>query len=200
MSKDLPTTVCKDAIKKWQEKSNEDPTTAKKVDLMCTLPPIRKMEPALNTLLACEHLALSTNAIDRIGSLGGLRNLKILSLGRNLLKRFEKLEEVASSLEQLWVSYNDIEKVDGIQMCKKLKVLYMSNNKLKGFDELTKLRELPLLEELLLVGNPCYEGLGVPQRRIEVLRRLPKLKKLDGAMVGEDEREQAASMGDNFES
>lgn len=33
------------------------------------------------------RLALSTNNIDRIGSLAGLSNLKILSLGRNLIKK-----------------------------------------------------------------------------------------------------------------
>lgn len=52
------------------------------------------------------HLALSTNAIDRIAGLAGLKKLKILSLGRNIIRRIDKLDDVADSLEQLWISYN----------------------------------------------------------------------------------------------
>lgn len=152
------------------------------------------MDAKLNDLTLCEHLSLSTNAIDRIGPLPGLKNLKILSLGRNNIKRFEKLDDVANTLEQLWVSYNGIDKLDGLNGLKKLKVLYMSNNALRSFDELIKLRELASLEELLLIGNPMYEGLSKEQRRIEVIKRLPKLKKLDAVVVAEQEREAALGL------
>ena len=33
-------------------------------------------------------------------------NLKILSLGRNLIKKIENLDAVAETLEELWLSYN----------------------------------------------------------------------------------------------
>lgn len=153
------------------------------------------MDALLNTLTNCEQLSLSTNAIDRIGGLPGLKNLKILSLGRNNIKRFEKLDEISGSLEQIWISYNGIDKLDGIQVCRKLKVLYISNNLIRNFDELVKLRELPALEELLLVGNPVYEGLTKEQRRIEVIKRLPKLKKLDAVVVSQQEVEFAMGGG-----
>ena len=52
------------------------------------------------------HLALSTNAIEKISSLSGMDNLKILSLGRNLIKKIENLDAVAETLEELWLSYN----------------------------------------------------------------------------------------------
>jgi dynein light chain 1 len=38
-------------------------------------------------------------------------NLRILSLGRNLLKKIENVEVVAETLEELWLSYNQIEKL-----------------------------------------------------------------------------------------
>ena len=65
--------------------------------------------------------------------------MKILSLGRNLIKKIEGLDAVADTLEQLWISYNQIERLNGIgkkalllaECCKKLKVLYASNNKIK---------------------------------------------------------------------
>lgn len=154
------------------------------------------MDNKLCELLACEQLSLSTNAIERIAPLPGLKNLKILSLGRNNIKRFEKLEDVANTLEELWMSYNQIEKCDGLTGMRKLKIIYLSNNNLKSFDELSKLRDLPALEELLLIGNPMYDGLTVQQRRLEVIKRLPKLKKLDAIVVSEVEREQAFGGGD----
>jgi dynein light chain 1 len=64
----------------------------------------------------------------------GLAALKILSLGRNSIKKIEGLEAVADTLEELWLSYNQIERLNGIECCKKLKVLYASNNKIKGWD------------------------------------------------------------------
>lgn len=57
------------------------------------------------------HLALSTNNIEKISSLSGMDNLRILSLGRNLLKKIENVDVVAETLEELWLSYNQIEKL-----------------------------------------------------------------------------------------
>lgn len=63
-----------------------------------------------------------------------IANLKILSLGRNNIKKIEGLDAVSDTLEELWVSYNQIEKLNGVECCKKLKVLYASNNKIKAWD------------------------------------------------------------------
>lgn len=72
------------------------------VRLYAQVPPIVKLDNALSTLKNCEYevvsfrcflhqfdrrLALSTNNIDRMGSFGGMPKLKILSLGRNLIKK-----------------------------------------------------------------------------------------------------------------
>ena len=114
-------------------KSLED---APVVKMCASRPPITKMDSALNNLKNCEYdqscqyfyvsginitlwsqcinvkcyscrqLSLSTNSIDRIVPLGGMKKLRILSLGRNIIKKIEKLEEVADTLEELWISYN----------------------------------------------------------------------------------------------
>jgi Leucine-rich repeat (LRR) protein len=65
--------------------------------------------------------------------------LRVLSLGRNNIKKLEKLEDVASSLEQLWISYNQISSLDGIACLVNLHTLYMSNNAIKSFSELVHL-------------------------------------------------------------
>jgi dynein light chain 1 len=51
------------------------------------MPPINKMDASLCGLKNCERIALSTNNIDRMTSLAGMNKLKILSLGRNLIKK-----------------------------------------------------------------------------------------------------------------
>lgn len=97
------------------------------------------MDKSFATLKNCEQLSLSTNMIDRMGSLAGMTNLKILSLGRNNIKKLEKLEDVASTLEQLWISYNQISTLDGLSNLENLHTLYISNNAIKSFSELNHL-------------------------------------------------------------
>ena len=49
------------------------------------------------------------------------------------------------------------------------------------------------LIDLLLIGNPIYNDFkeNMAEYRIEVIKRLPQLKKLDGIPVDVDEREAA---------
>lgn len=93
--------------------------------------------------------------------IGTLKNLKILSLGRNLIKGFAGLEPLGDTLEELWISYNLIEKMKGIQIMRNLRVLYMSNNLVKEWNEFARLQELSNLQDLVYVGNPLYENLEV---------------------------------------
>lgn len=44
---------------------------------------------------------------------------------------------------------------------------------------------------MLFVGNPIYEDMTKDEARIEVLRRLPNVAKIDGDMVKPSERELA---------
>ena len=88
-------TTCAQALKNWEIANNIPAEEAEYVKLYCQQPPIMKMDASLNTLKNCERLALSTNCIDRIIPLTGMSRLKILSLGRNQIKKIEKLEDVA---------------------------------------------------------------------------------------------------------
>ena len=122
--------------------------------------------------------------------------MEILSLGKNQIKKLENLDGVAETLEELWISYNLIERLTNIDKLPKLRVLYISNNKLDNFKELDKLAGLQSLAELLLVGNPLHASAEKPDElgceyRIEVLKRVPQLVKLDGIPVDVDERDAA---------
>ena len=57
------------------------------VKLYFQVPSIAKLDAAaLASLKACEHLALSSNGIEKMVNLSGMESLKILSLGRNKVK------------------------------------------------------------------------------------------------------------------
>ncbi|RKO97788.1 hypothetical protein CXG81DRAFT_29536 [Caulochytrium protostelioides] len=182
-----PTTI-KDALKAWEEKTKQSPAEATTVKLLMQQPFITKMDSTLSTLVKVEHLALSSNMIDKISNLQGLSNLKILSLGRNCLKKIEGLDAVADTLEELWISYNQIERLNGIECCKKLRVLYASNNKIKAWDGITCLNALPVLEDILLQGNPLEERATADGNYVaEVSKRFTTVKKLDGKAIFRDE-------------
>ena len=87
--------------------------------------------------------------------------MRILSLGRNLIKGLTGIEALGDTLEELWISYNLIEKMKGIHAMKNLRVLYMSNNLVREWNEFSKLQELSNLREFLFVGNPLCEGIEV---------------------------------------
>ncbi|KAM3870849.1 dynein axonemal light chain 1 [Diretmus argenteus] len=149
------------------------------------------MDASLSALTNCEKLSLSTNCIEKIANLNGLKNLKILSLGRNNIKNLNGLEAVGDTLEELWISYNPLEKLKGIHVMKKLKVLYMSNNLVKEWAEFVKLADLPCLVDLVFVGNPLEEKYSSEGTWMdEASKRLPKLKKLDGTPVIKTEEDE----------
>ena len=142
-------TTCAQAIKNWEAKNETKAEEAKIIKLCFQLPPLAKIDKNLGSLKNCETLSLSTNAIDRMGSLVGMANLKVLSLGRNNIKKIEKLEDVALTLEQLWISYNSISSLDGLSCLSKLTTLYMSNNSIKSFNELSHLVRAIILKSCI---------------------------------------------------
>lgn len=103
---------------------------------------------------------------------------------------------MASTLEELWISYNQINSLDGLSVLTNLSVLYMSNNLIKNWAELDKLAGLSNLRDVLFVGNPIYDDMSREQSRIEVLRRIPQVSKIDGDMVKPGERELASGVVD----
>ena len=171
----------KEAIKKWEEKTGQVAAEAKIVKLLMCQPLLQKLDANLQQLQQVEKLSMSTNTIDKISNLNGLTHLRILSIGRNNLKKIEGLDGVADTLEELWISYNQIEKCSGMEQLKKLKVFYCANNRIKAWDSLAVLKDLPLLEEINLFGNPLEEKCSQDGTWRDLMGKLcPGLKKLDG--------------------
>ena len=194
-------TSCSKAIQLWEEKHQQNPTEAEVIKLIFQVPPIEKMDaPILNALVKCKHLSLSSNAVDKMINLPNLRNLEILSLSRNNIKKISGLEEVGQTLRELWLSYNLIEKLDNLQSCQKLQTLYISNNKIKNWEEIDKLKDLAEIGNVLFVGNPIYDGISREDGKYMVLKRLPMLKNVDGTIINESIREKIKEMEANQDS
>lgn len=64
---------------------------------------------------------------------------------------------------------------------------------IKSFSELDKLKANEQLRDVLFVGNPMYAEVSTKEEaRIEFLRHLPNLKKIDGEFVKPSEIEAAS--------
>ena len=134
----MKATSCREAIRKWEEKNGIPPAEGTEVSLIGQIPPMDRIDDSLNQFENAVKLSLSTNQIDRMISLPRLKNLKILSLGRNNIKKLAYLEDVAGTLEELWISYNIVSSLEGLSSCQKLHTLYMSNNKIGKWSEIQK--------------------------------------------------------------
>ncbi len=181
------------ALAVWNEKQTAAATTAgtdpvpldqqEVVKLICSIPPIDRMDSSLNQLTACKHLSLSTNCIERMVSLPGLRNIQILSLARNQIKKIQGLDEIGATLKELWLSYNQIGSLEGLHNCTALATLHITNNKVKSWDEVKRLNQLPALISVSLLNNPVYEGYTKKTVRPVFGTNCPKIKTLDGEML-----------------
>ncbi|KAJ3373275.1 Dynein light chain 1, axonemal [Allomyces arbusculus] len=181
MAKGLTT---KEALKTWEEKYQKVAAEEKVVKMLMWQPFITKMDASLSTLTKCEQLSLSTNQIEKITNLQGLQCLRVLSLGRNNIKKIEGLDAVADTLEELWISYNQLERLNGVECCKKLKVLYASNNKIKAWEGIGTLKDLPALEDILLSNNPLEEKHTAEGNWRDLCSKaVPQIKRLDGQIV-----------------
>ncbi|EDV58072.1 dynein light chain 1, axonemal [Drosophila erecta] len=176
-------TSLKDALAKWEDRNKQPANTAKEIGLQFQYPPIEKMDPILNSLTECQKLSLSSNMIEKITGISGMKNLRVLSLARNNLKTLNGIEPLADTLEELWVSYNNIEKIKPLESMKALRVFYISFNMIKDWAEFMRMGVPANLSEITFVGNPLNENMDPSAFLAEAVRRLPNMKKLDGEPV-----------------
>lgn len=173
------------------------------LDLSGHYPPINIIDESIQDFVMCEKISLSSNNIEKIQNLPGNNSrLKVLSLGRNIIKKLDGIHSVKDTLEQLWISYNNIEKLDGIEELHHLQVLYISNNKISDWEEIDRLSGLMYLTDILLIGNPLHlkykKKNMLSEYEREVMRRLPRLKKLDGRILAQHEGDD--DIGSSLES
>ncbi|NXD43957.1 LRC23 protein, partial [Copsychus sechellarum] len=141
-------------------------------------------------LFSLQVLELRGNEIETTAGLG-VSKLKKLYLAKNTIYSLGDLEEF-EQLETLHLRDNKLEALDGFSdSLKCLQYLNLRSNGIKSFQEVEKLQVLPMLQTLVLMGNPCAEE---PNYRLEVLSRLLQLQRLDKESVEEEEREEAKNI------
>ncbi|CAD2088941.1 dynein light chain 1, putative [Plasmodium vinckei brucechwatti] len=163
-------------IKSWEQKTGKKISEEENVSFICNIPLIEKLDQSINTLEKCKRLSLSTNRIEKLVPMPGLKNIEILSIGRNCIKKLQFLEDISGTLKQLWISYNNIDKLDNLQSLKNLQ------------------NTLPELIELGLKGNPIYEGRTNEYMKLVILKKLPQLKVVDNETITEKQRNDALTI------
>lgn len=186
--KKVATITATQALQNWQtDHPDQRLEEVEEVGLQFSHPPIKVMSDKLAQLANCKKLMISTNNIEEIGFLPP--RIELLSIGRNMLKKLDKIDRAAATLQQLWMSYNDVKTIGPLVQCKRLRVLYCAFNKLDKVAELDRLSQLQNLEDLVLVGNPLVETISKNKNyRLEVCKRCKKLSVLDGVQVTDADR------------
>lgn len=184
-AKKVPTITANQALQQWvQAHPDQRLEEVEEMYLQFQTPPIKVMADKLAQLANCKKLSISTNNIEEIGFLPP--RIEILAIGRNMLKRLDKIDRAAATLQQLWMSYNNVKSFAPLVACKRLRVLYAAHNNIDKLSEIDRLGQLPNLEDIVLIGNPLYNDLqkkGTYDN--EIIKRLKKLQVLDGkALTG----------------
>merc|ERR1712130_73847 len=91
-----------------------------------------------------------------------------------------------ADVETLNLCFAGIKKLDSITQLPNLRRLYLRHNSIDSFDEIRKLKMLPNLTSLSLIGNEICKH---PEYRSEVLSMLPELTILDGEILDEGKME-----------
>ena len=188
------------ALQVWEENNHQNASETEIIKLNFNIPPIDKLDAAIiSTLVNCKQLSLSTNCIEKMVPITGLKNLRILSLGRNQIKKIYGLEEIGSTLKELWISYNLIENLSGLAPhCTALEVLYIAHNRIKDWNEIEKLKDLPNLKNIVLLGNEIYDKFPTKEdARLNVLTKLPHLEMIDNVLVTESDKHQIERLNTN---
>ncbi|KAL9960961.1 hypothetical protein ACROYT_G034471 [Oculina patagonica] len=135
------------------------------------------------------HLSLMNNNISRIANLDNLP-LTSLNLSNNNVKKIENLETL-KYLEIINLSRNSIRSMKGLQNHNLLQEIDLEENQIIDIAEVRYIRELGLLRNLNLLGNPIQ---GMPDYRLSLLFRIQSLTELDRSKVSVEEKVAAINM------
>jgi len=114
---------------------------------------LRHVPPYLHIFVNLVHLDLSHNLLTAVHCLKSINWLKVLNLSHNQITE-ESIPEINTSVRILNLSHNYFESMEGMDRLQSLCRLDLSHNRLGDVDELRNLRRLPLLQALILQGNP----------------------------------------------
>ncbi|XP_029982636.1 leucine-rich repeat-containing protein 9-like isoform X2 [Sphaeramia orbicularis] len=147
----------------------------------------------LSRLTNLKALFLQGNEITQVEGLEGLHQLRELVLDKNRIKTFAENSFIAQTvLLELHLTENRIRELNHLDPLIELRKLFLGTNKLQDIKELDKLKGLPSLTELSIVGNAVACN---PLHRPAVVLHLSQLQVLDGVTITLEERTRAELRG-----
>jgi Leucine-rich repeat (LRR) protein len=167
-------------------------------DDVCNTPPVLPQRAAfasmtLDTIVgesgnaniaSITYLNLHANSIRKIENLSGLFNLQTLILSFNEIAKMEGFDQLPN-LTKLDMSFNLVRRLENLRNLSTLTTLEMSSNMVHRAEDLSALRKyVGNLTTLDLSNNPVCD---MKSYRHYVLRRLLKIRHLDGVPVTEEE-------------
>jgi len=135
---------------------------------------------------------VSYNQINSLDGLAMCSNLTTLYISNNQIKAWNELDKLVNMYIDCLFSLHLVPLllfVRLLSLCRDA-----NNNFLFQIVSSSLQAGLPNLRDVLFVGNPIYDDMPKEQARIEVLKRLPQVAKIDGDMVKPTERELATGV------
>ena len=143
-----------------------------------------------------ERLKFSHNQIQEIRNLASCFRLEFLNLSFNSIDSVQHLNETLGNLRVLILKKNLLRRTEGLEKLYALEMLDLSYNQIGDFTEVERIGKLPLLQDLLLEGNPIQTSPATAKNyRILVLRcccEEDTLASLDGIPLTSSELEDQA--------
>lgn len=146
-----------------------------------------------------EVLKLQQNQLQSLEGLGKMEKLKKLFISENQISSLKGLD--AENLEDLDASKNELASLDFIEGAANILRLNISDNKLQGDDNMPEISKLDSrllsLQEITASGNPLYDtysGTEPKGAQTEILLVLPRIQKIDGEAVADEDREQCEKL------
>ncbi len=132
-------------------------------------------------------LNLKENNFSNIQNLNDMSNLIYLNISNNKIEYLEKNSLGDLPLLQYFICDNNfIKNINGLSKFESIKVLSLENNKIVDLNCLEEISDLKHINELILKGNPISLN---NYYRENLIRLIPSLRKIDGILIIEKERE-----------
>ncbi|ETV69971.1 hypothetical protein H257_14344 [Aphanomyces astaci] len=135
-------------------------------------------------------LKLNGNQLTSIDGLANLTALKSVELARNHIDAISLATDMPN-VDHVVLSENKLTTLAGLEAFPNLASLSIDLNQLATFDVLGPLSQFQFLTDIDLTGNSVTE---LDSYRLDLLLLLPRIKKLDGIPVTDDERVKAIAL------
>jgi nischarin len=111
------------------------------------------IDGAIKLIPNVQELNLSENRLS-MANLSSLPNLRILNLSENLVETLQDWHTLLGNVEVLNLSSNKIKSLEGLNRLISLRRLDLSFNEIADIDQSEFIANLPVLENISLIGNP----------------------------------------------